>query len=84
MPLVTYAETKPWARRIAVAVDMKMMPPWFADPRYGNFSNDPSLSAEQIKTIGAWADAGRRRAMCTTLLLRVSGTATGIFRGRMW
>lgn len=58
MPLVTYAETKPWARRIAVAVDMKMMPPWFADPRYGKFSNDPSLRAEQIKTIGAWADAG--------------------------
>ena len=35
-----------------------MMPPWFADPRYGKFSNDPSLSAEQIKTIAAWADAG--------------------------
>ena len=58
MPLVTYAETKPWARKIAAAVDMKMMPPWFADPRYGKFSNDPSLSAEQIKTIAAWADAG--------------------------
>jgi hypothetical protein len=60
MPLVTYAETKPWARKIAAAVDMKMMPPWFADPRYGKFSNDPSLSAEQIKTIAAWADAGAR------------------------
>ncbi|MGB7601876.1 MAG: thiol-disulfide isomerase [Candidatus Sulfotelmatobacter sp.] len=58
MPLVTYAETKPWSRQIAAAVDMKMMPPWFADPRYGKFSNDPSLSAEQIKTIAAWADAG--------------------------
>ncbi|MGB0009598.1 MAG: thiol-disulfide isomerase [Candidatus Sulfotelmatobacter sp.] len=58
MPLVTYAETKPWARRIAAAVDMKMMPPWFADPRYGKFSNDPSLSAEQIKTVATWADAG--------------------------
>ena len=58
MPVVTYAETKPWAQRIAAAVDMKMMPPWFADPRYGKFSNDPSLSAEQIKAIAAWADAG--------------------------
>ena len=57
MPLLTYAETKPWARKIAAAVDMKMMPPWFADPRYGKFSNDPSLSAEQIKTIAEWADA---------------------------
>ncbi|MGB8580062.1 MAG: thiol-disulfide isomerase [Candidatus Sulfotelmatobacter sp.] len=58
MPLVTYAETKAWAGKIAAAVDMKRMPPWFADPRYGKFSNDGSLSAEQIKTIGAWADAG--------------------------
>jgi len=58
MPLVTYAETKTWAGKIAAAVDMKMMPPWFADPRYGKFSNDPSLSAEQIRTIAEWADAG--------------------------
>jgi len=58
MALVTYEQTRPWAGKIAAAVDMKMMPPWFADPRYGKFSNDPSLSAEQIKTIGAWADAG--------------------------
>ncbi len=46
MPLVTYEQTRPWAGKIAAAVDMKMMPPWFADPRYGKFSNDPSLSAE--------------------------------------
>ncbi|MGB8914262.1 MAG: hypothetical protein WCC85_18440, partial [Candidatus Sulfotelmatobacter sp.] len=58
MALVTYEQVRPWAGKIAAAVDMKMMPPWFADPRYGKFSNDPSLSAEQIKTIGAWADAG--------------------------
>lgn len=58
MPLVTYEQTRPFAVKIAAAVDMKMMPPWFADPRYGKFSNDPSLSAEQIATVGAWADAG--------------------------
>jgi hypothetical protein len=37
---------------------MKMMPPWFADPRYGHFSNDVSLSPQQIATIVAWAEAG--------------------------
>ena len=58
MPLVTYEQTRPWAGKIAAAVDMKMMPPWFADPRYGKFSNDPSLSAAEIATIAAWADAG--------------------------
>ena len=57
MPLVTYLQTRPWAAKIADAVEMKMMPPWFADPRYGHFANDPSLSEEQIATIAAWAKA---------------------------
>jgi len=30
------------------------MPPWFADPRFGHFSNDPSLTPQQIATILAW------------------------------
>ena len=58
MPLMTYEQTRPWADKIENAVRMKMMPPWFADPRYGHFVNDPSLSEEQIETIIAWADAG--------------------------
>src|SRR4029077_3206702 len=58
MPLVTYEQTRPWAAKIAAAVEMKMMPPWFADQRWGRFANDPSVSAEQIATIGVWANAG--------------------------
>ena len=58
MALVTYEQTRPWAEKMADAVAMRMMPPWFADPRYGHFANDPSLSAEQIATIVAWAKAG--------------------------
>src|SRR5438552_13271068 len=33
------------------------MPPWFADPPTGRFSNDPSLTQQQIETLSAWADA---------------------------
>ena len=44
MPLLTYEQTRPWARVMAHAVQMKMMPPWFADPRYGHFANDTSLT----------------------------------------
>ncbi len=58
MPLITYEQTRPWASRIADAVAMKMMPPWFADPRYGHFANDPSLTEEQLSTVTAWAKAG--------------------------
>src|ERR1700688_4229350 len=58
MPLVTYDQTRPWAGKIAAAVEMKMMPPWFADPQYGHFANDPSLNAQQVAALAAWADAG--------------------------
>jgi hypothetical protein len=58
MPLVTYEQTRAWAGKLADAVKMRMMPPWFADSRYGHFANDPSLSEEQIATIADWAKAG--------------------------
>lgn len=34
------------------------MPPWFADPKVGVFSNDPSLAADAIATIAKWVDGG--------------------------
>src|SRR5580692_2274326 len=58
MALVSYEQTRPWAGKMTAAVEMKMMPPWFADPRYGHFVNDSSLSDGQIATIAAWAKAG--------------------------
>ncbi len=58
MPLVAYEQTRPWAAAIKLAVQSKQMPPWFADPRYGKFSNDPSLTAQQIALIAAWVDTG--------------------------
>lgn len=59
MSLLTFEETRPWASAIKEAVLLKRMPPWFADPHASRvFSNDRSLSKEQIETIVAWADAG--------------------------
>ena len=58
MPFVTYEKTRPWAAAIKQAVQSKQMPPWFADPHYGKFANDPSLTSQQIAVISAWADAG--------------------------
>src|SRR6185295_8171985 len=58
MSFLSYKETRPWAKAIRQAVSTKKMPPWFADPRYGKFHNDPRLSEEAIKTITAWADNG--------------------------
>ena len=58
MPLVTYGQTRPFSDAIVHSVEMKMMPPWFADPRYGHFSNDPSLSDQEIATLVSWAHSG--------------------------
>ncbi|MGH9546485.1 MAG: c-type cytochrome, partial [Terriglobia bacterium] len=58
MPLVTYEQTRPWTPAIAKSVQSRVMPPWFADPRFGHFSDDPSLSPQQIATVLAWVAAG--------------------------
>ncbi|MCI0423380.1 MAG: cytochrome c [Acidobacteria bacterium] len=58
MSLVRYSEARPWAKAIRQAVVTRRMPPWHADPRYGRFENDPSLSQAEIDTIRAWVDQG--------------------------
>ncbi|MBV9405416.1 MAG: thiol-disulfide isomerase [Acidobacteriaceae bacterium] len=57
MPLETYQQMRPFATAIRIATRNRTMPPWFADPCCGQFSNDPSLTTEQINAIAAWADA---------------------------
>ena len=57
MALVTYKETRTHAAAIHGATQNKSMPPWFAVPGIGHFSNDPSLTQRQIDTLAAWADA---------------------------
>ncbi|HVT94228.1 MAG TPA: hypothetical protein VHD76_15390 [Bryobacteraceae bacterium] len=56
--LLTYKEARPWAKAIKQAVLTRKMPPWFADPRYGRFSNDRALSPAEVHTLAAWVDAG--------------------------
>ncbi len=58
MSLLSYQEARPWAKAIKQAVVTKKMPPWFADPAYGHFSNDRRLSDADLKTLVAWVDAG--------------------------
>jgi hypothetical protein len=58
MPLLSYADARPWAKAIKEAVLTRRMPPWFADPHVGKFSNDRSLSQAEIDTLAKWADGG--------------------------
>jgi hypothetical protein len=57
MPLITYAQTRPFARAIATDVSQRKMPPWFAGPAVGHFSNDSSLTNQEIATLLSWADS---------------------------
>ena len=57
MSLVTYEQSSAWAEQIRDTTRARKMPPWFADPCCGRFSDDPSLSEQEIATLAAWADA---------------------------
>ncbi len=56
--MTTYAEVSGWADTIAEVVRNRRMPPWFADPKYGHFSNDRSLPEEEKEILYQWAAAG--------------------------
>ena len=43
---------------IREVVDDRRMPPWHADPRYGHFVNDRSLTTKERATLLAWVDQG--------------------------
>jgi hypothetical protein len=60
MSLVTYEESRPWAKAIKQRVITRQMPPWHIDPTVGvqKFKNDMSLTQGQIETIARWVDDG--------------------------
>jgi hypothetical protein len=59
MSLMTYDETRPWAKSIAKMVASREMPPWFAtEATRGQFHDERVLTAEQIDTITRWASTG--------------------------
>lgn len=60
MSLLSYEETRPWARSIKLRVERREMPPWGLERNIGiqKFKADPSLTDEEIATIAKWVDGG--------------------------
>ncbi|HEV3198965.1 MAG TPA: cytochrome c [Bryobacteraceae bacterium] len=60
MSLISYDETRPWAKAIKQRVVTRNMPPWHLDKTVGiqHFQNDRSLTDGQISAIVRWVDAG--------------------------
>jgi peroxiredoxin len=56
-----YDMVRGFSPMIREVVRTKRMPPWHADPHYGVFSNDRSLTAEETKTLVHWIEAGSPR-----------------------
>ena len=58
MEFSSYAKVRPWAKSIKQNAVSRRMPPWFADPHFGKFSNDRSMPQAEIDTLAKWADSG--------------------------
>jgi peroxiredoxin/mono/diheme cytochrome c family protein len=56
--LTDYSEVAGWSEMIEEVVRDQRMPPWHADPKYGHFYNDRSLSDMDKEAIYAWVKAG--------------------------
>ena len=57
--LLTYDETRPWARAIRQATQTRSMPPWKPEAGYGGpFVGERRLTDDQIELIAAWVDTG--------------------------
>jgi hypothetical protein len=58
MALLTYDETRPWAKAIRDEVAERRMPPWGAVKGFGDFRNDASLSDTEIEMLVLWVEGG--------------------------
>jgi len=62
MSFMTYAEVRPWAKAIARQVEARTMPPWFATEEFhGVFSNERTLTDDEVLAIIDWVDTGAAR-----------------------
>lgn len=58
--VMSYKDVRPWAKSIKEQVVGKVMPPWHADPHFGEWVNDRRLSQADIDKIVAWVDGGSK------------------------
>lgn len=56
--LTSYEDVVGWGEMISEVVRQQRMPPWHADPAYGAFRNDRSLSDEEKELIDTWVANG--------------------------
>lgn len=56
-----YQKIKGWGRMIREVVRVGRMPPWQGDPHYGTFTNDISLTPQEMRALVQWIEQGSHR-----------------------
>jgi peroxiredoxin len=65
--LITYEQASGKASMMAEVVNEGRMPPWYAHPGVGEFTNERRLTAAEKRTIAQWAKTGRQPGDLDTL-----------------
>ena len=71
----SYEVVKGFAPMMRETVMTKRMPPFFADPHVGKWSNDTSLTPEETRTLVHWIEAGAPRGQGEDTLKTHAGEA---------
>lgn len=74
-PLTTLEQVTKMGPSVRAAVEARRMPPFIANPDCAEYLDDPSLSAEQIATLGAWFDHGAPEGVAGTAVNRLEEAA---------
>jgi hypothetical protein len=59
--ILDYEDVLPFKEAIKQKVSAREMPPWHADPHYGDFANVARLSQPEIDTIVKWVSQGAKQ-----------------------
>ena len=58
VPFYDYTEVLAWAHQMRDSIESRIMPPWKAQPDFGDFTNSRWLTGEEIHTFVKWVEAG--------------------------
>jgi hypothetical protein len=56
-----YKKVRGWSAMMREVILDRRMPPWHADPHYGKFANDRSLTGPEARTLLRWIEQGSPR-----------------------
>lgn len=56
--LTEYDEVVGWGEMLLEVIDQQRMPPWHADPQFGHYQNERSMSKADVEILRSWVHGG--------------------------